>query len=87
MHLVVRTLTGHTGPVNSAAISPDGQWIVSALRDKTVRVWRLSDGELVRTLTGHTHMVNSAAIGGLSCVPGAGVCLIPSHAKIVRRRR
>ena len=32
------TLTGHTGPVLSCAVSPDGAWIASA-GDHTVRIW------------------------------------------------
>ncbi len=36
---LVRTLTGHTDNVNSVAISPDGQNIVSGGSDDTIRVW------------------------------------------------
>ena len=34
---------GHTGPVHSAAFSPDDQFIVTASEDRTVRVWRVDD--------------------------------------------
>ncbi|KAG2154588.1 hypothetical protein DEU56DRAFT_725564 [Suillus clintonianus] len=30
---------GHTGPVRSVAISPDGKHVVSGSSDKTIRVW------------------------------------------------
>lgn len=58
---LVRTLTGHTGPVNSAAFSPDGKRIVSASDDKTLRLWDSETGEEIITLTGHTGFVYSVA--------------------------
>ena len=35
----LRTLAGHTHLVNSAAYSPDGQFIVTASYDGTARIW------------------------------------------------
>jgi WD40 repeat protein len=51
---LVRTLTGHTGWVNSVSFSPDGRLLASGSEDKTIKLWRVADGSLVRTLTGHT---------------------------------
>ena len=42
----IRTLTGHTGMVMSAAVSPDGKLIVTASSDYTA-LWRLSEGNTV----------------------------------------
>jgi WD40 repeat protein/methionine-rich copper-binding protein CopC len=42
------------GIVNCVAYSPDGSLIASASRDRTIRLWRVSDGVLLRTLRGHT---------------------------------
>jgi WD40 repeat protein len=52
----------HSDQVDSIAISPDGQMIASASDDKTIKVWRLQDGELLRTLAGHEGSVASVAI-------------------------
>ena len=59
---VVRTLTRHFDSVNSVAISPDGQTLVSGSRDKTIKIWQLSTGRELRTLTGHSNGVSSVAI-------------------------
>jgi hypothetical protein len=52
-------LSGHTGPVLSAAFSPDGGRILTASDDKTARLWD-RDGKPLATLQGHTNRVNSA---------------------------
>ena len=56
------TLRGHTNRVESAAFSPDGQRIVSASGDRTIRIWDAQTGEQIGSpLTGHTGGVESAA--------------------------
>ena len=50
----------HSRAVSSAQFSPDGQSIVSASFDETVRVWSAATGECVQTLAGHSDVVNSA---------------------------
>ncbi len=48
-------LTGHTGPVNSVAFSPDGTHLASGGQDGQVRMWDAFGGQLTgRPLTGHT---------------------------------
>jgi hypothetical protein len=62
--VVLRTLTGHAGPVYSVASvawSPDGRYLASGSRDDTVRVWDAANGQLLRTLAGHTDWVRSVA--------------------------
>jgi WD40 repeat protein len=44
------------------AITPDGRRVVSASRDRTLRVWDLESGQRVRTLEGHTGYVMAVAI-------------------------
>ena len=53
-------MEGHSDAVNSVQFSPDGQNIVSASWDKTVRVWSAATGECVQTLAGHSGAVYSA---------------------------
>ena len=48
------TLTGHIGDIVEIALSPNEQWIVSASKDKTAKVWSVKEKNCVRTLTGHT---------------------------------
>ena len=43
------------------AFSPDGNRIISASRDNSVKVWDADKGTQILTLTGHTRAVNSVA--------------------------
>ncbi|MFD8079282.1 NB-ARC domain-containing protein, partial [Streptomyces sp. NPDC059718] len=61
-HALQRTLTGHTSPVHSVAISPDGTWLATASGDRAVRIWDRATGTCTSTLTGHTDRVCSVAI-------------------------
>ncbi|NJO42895.1 MAG: protein kinase, partial [Cyanobacteria bacterium RU_5_0] len=56
---LANTLSGHSRPVNSVAISADGQTIVSGSEDSTIKVWNLKTGELLQTLSAHSDTVFS----------------------------
>src|SRR6266702_521164 len=59
---LIRTLGGHWDEVRGCAISPDGDSIVSASRDQTLKVWDAHTGGELRTLSGHTSGVTGCAI-------------------------
>jgi WD40 repeat protein len=45
-----KVLKGHTDDVTTLAFSPDGVWLASGSDDKTIRLWRLPDGDFVGCL-------------------------------------
>jgi WD40 repeat protein/tRNA A-37 threonylcarbamoyl transferase component Bud32 len=50
---------GHTDTVTAVAISPDGNYLVSAAKDRTIRLWEAATGKEVLVLAGHTTGVDS----------------------------
>ena len=54
----VRSLTGHTGSVNSVAFSKDGR-LASASNDATLKLWDAGTGRELRVFKGHTLEVAS----------------------------
>jgi len=59
---LIRTLQGHTGEVTGCAVSPDGDSIVSASSDNTLKVWDAHTGAARLTLRGHTGEVTGCAV-------------------------
>ncbi len=60
----LRTLTGHTGSVQTVAALPDGRRAISGSFDNTLRIWDLETGENLRTLTGHKGGILELALIG-----------------------
>ncbi len=65
--------------INSVMFSPDGTTVAVGLADKTVRIWRVSDGELLFTLKGHKKEVNSVAFS-----PDGAMLVSGSEDKTIR---
>ncbi|MHC4155436.1 MAG: protein kinase domain-containing protein, partial [Planctomycetota bacterium] len=55
------TLRGHTDKLREVAVSPDGKRIVSAGRDKTIKLWDAATGAELMTLRGHEGHVSSVS--------------------------
>ena len=56
---MARIIQRHEGHVYSVCLTPDGKHVVSGSQDKTIRITRIEDGELVRVIKGHTGFVES----------------------------
>ncbi|HVN58330.1 MAG TPA: caspase family protein [Bacteroidales bacterium] len=54
--------TGHYAPVTAACYSPDGRFIATGSDDKTVKLWRRSDGKEIRTFQGNTSGISMVEI-------------------------
>jgi WD40 repeat protein len=58
---LIRILLGHTGSINTIALTVNGRTAVSGSDDFTLRVWDLETGKEIKTLKGHTGSVTSVA--------------------------
>ncbi|ORY31121.1 dynein regulator [Rhizoclosmatium globosum] len=58
----IRTLQGHDEVVSAVAFTPSGDFLVSASRDKTVKVWEVATGYCVRTIYGHEEWVRGVDV-------------------------
>jgi WD40 repeat protein len=53
----VNTLEGHSKAVSSVAYSPNGQQLASTSWDNTIKIWDVSNGQLLKSMTGHRDKV------------------------------
>lgn len=59
---LVHIFSGHQGTITSVAANPDGERIISASEDGTLKEWSLTNGKLIRTLRAHTGRVYAVRI-------------------------
>jgi WD40 repeat protein len=73
----LRTLTGHSAPVQGVALTADGRVAVSGGDDNAVLVWDLAGGRCLRRLDGHANWVRCVALtpDGRAAVAGGGMRL------------
>jgi WD40 repeat protein len=72
-------LSGHNGPVQAVALTPDGQFLITGGDDATVRLWSVADGKPSRSIEGH-----SAPVLALAVSPGGETLLTGSADKNAR---
>ncbi|HAJ60434.1 MAG TPA: hypothetical protein DCP31_15155, partial [Cyanobacteria bacterium UBA8543] len=56
------TWQGHTASVNAVTLTPDGQQVISASADGTLKVWDAKSGQSLRAWQGHTAPVNAVTL-------------------------
>lgn len=71
---LTQTLAGHVDSVWSVLLTPNGETLVSASADKTIKIWNLNPGKIISTLKGHTDTVRAIALSqdGKILVSGSG---------------
>ena len=58
----MRVFAGHQGPIFSVAVNPAGSQLFTASGDKSIKVFDVSNGNVVRTLVGHAGTVKAMAL-------------------------
>src|SRR6185436_846880 len=59
---LVRDLVGHTHAVTACVVTSDGRRVVSASKDRTLKVWDLASGRAEATLEGHAYVVTACTV-------------------------
>jgi WD40 repeat protein len=59
---VLATLHGHADRVNACTVTPDGERVVSASNDRTLKVWDLDGSRALAVLSGHAARVTACTV-------------------------
>lgn len=59
---IITNLIGHENSPESYAYLPKHDILASGALDKTIRLWNISNGDLIKTITGHTEAVNNLVV-------------------------
>ena len=59
---LIRTLTGHSKRVTDVAVTEDGERVLTASDDGTIKLWDFQNGYEIRTFHGHGGEITSLAI-------------------------
>lgn len=78
-NLRLHTLAGHQSNISQAQISKNGQIVVSADQDKTVKIWSVQTGICLQTIRGIRHKIIA-----LSISPNGHYVAVSSHNKMVK---
>ncbi len=57
-----KVFKGHSRTIWGVTITPDGRSVVSASRDKTIKVWLLDSGKCSATIRGHSGDVDEVKV-------------------------
>nr|AAL90338.1 RE19540p [Drosophila melanogaster] len=58
----IKTMHGHDHNVSSVAFVPAGDYVLSASRDRTIKMWEVATGYCVKTYTGHREWVRMVRV-------------------------
>ena len=76
---VVLDAGGHTSTVRGAVFTPDGQQLITASHDKTIRVWDVNTGEPVRVLRTPTGRGQIGEHFGVALSPDGKTVAVGGH--------
>ncbi len=75
----IHTLRSHKNLIYSVAFSPNGEILASGSDDKTIKLWRVQDGEEIITLSGHNNSVYTVAFS-----PDGEILASSSHDRTIK---